>query len=192
MKKILLIGAILIVGIWYLRIPFFSQKKPAPVQTSMKLTSSAFANEGKIPVLYTCDGGNIHPPLTITGVPDAAKSLALIVDDPDAPGGTFTHWTIWNIRPDTAVIEEGAVPEKSQEGTNSAGQIGFFPPCPPELRSGDCGRACPPSGQHRYFFTLYALDAMVGLDGKATKTDVEKAIAGHVIAQSLLVGVYGR
>lgn len=145
----------------------------------MKLTSSAFANEGKIPVLYTCDGGNIHPPLTITGVPDAAKSLALIVDDPDAPGGTFTHWTIWNIRPDTAVIEEGVVPEKSQEGTNSAGQVGFFPPCPP-------------SGTHRYFFTLYALDATVGLDGKATKTDVEKAIAGHVIAQSLLVGVYGR
>jgi hypothetical protein len=179
MKKILLIGAILIVGIWYLRIPFVSQKKPAPVQTSMKLTSSAFANEGKIPVLYTCDGGNIHPPLAITGVPDAAKSLALIVDDPDAPGGTFTHWVIWNIDPSTEEIGEGAIPQKSQEGTNSAGQIGFFPPCPP-------------SGRHRYFFTLYALDAKLGLDGKATKTDVEKAIAGHVMAQSLLVGVYTR
>jgi len=181
MKKILLIGAILIVGIWYLRIPFVSQKKPAPVQTSMKLTSSAFANEGKIPVLYTCDGGNIHPPLTITGVPDAAKSLALIVDDPDAPGGTFTHWVIWNIHPDTAMIADAAVPEKSQEGTNSAGSIGFTPPCPP-----------PAGGQHRYFFTLYALDATLGLDGKATKEDVENAMRGHVMAQSLLVGVYGR
>jgi len=188
----LLISAILIVGIWYLCIPFVFQKKAAPVQTSMKLTSSAFANEGKIPVLYTCDGGNIHPPLAIAGVPVGTKSLALIVDDPDAPSGTFTHWVIWNIHPDTAMIADGAVPEKSQEGTNSAGQVGFFPPCPPELRSGDCGRACPPSGQHRYFFTLYALDATLGLDGKATKTDVEKAIAGHVIAQSLLVGMYGR
>jgi Raf kinase inhibitor-like YbhB/YbcL family protein len=182
-KKLLVAGVILclaLVGGYYIFRPMpQTASKPIVQEASMKLTSPAFEHNQKIPVLYTCDGGNIHPPLEISGVPSGAKSLALIVDDPDAPGGTFTHWVIWNIHPDTAVIEEGAVPEKSQEGTNSAGQIGFFPPCPP-------------SGQHRYFFTLYALDAKLGLDGKATKTDVEKAIAGHVMAQSLFVGVYGR
>lgn len=154
---------------------------PAVQEVSMKLTSSAFEHNQKIPVLYTCDGGNIHPPLAILGVPDAAKSLALIVDDPDAPGGTFTHWVIWNIDPATKEIPAGQVPPKSQEGINSGGQLGFFPPCPP-----------PAGGQHRYFFTLYALDATLGLDGKATKEDMENAMRGHVMAQSLLVGVYGR
>lgn len=169
---------VLVLGVYYVFRPSFTPT-PAVQEVSMKLTSSAFEHNQKIPTLYTCDGGNIHPPLAILGVPEGAKSLALIVDDPDAPGGTFTHWVIWNIHPDTTTITEGAVLEKSQEGTNSAGQIGFYPPCPP-------------SGQHRYFFTLYALDAKLGLDGKATKTDVEKAIAGHVMAQSLLVGVYSR
>lgn len=179
MKKYFFAIAILIVGLVYIVRPYFSQKKPTPVDQSMKLTSPAFENYQKIPALYTCDGKKIHPPFAISGIPDGTKSLVLIVDDPDAPTGIFTHWVIWNIHPDTVLIEEGKIPSESQEGTNSAGSIGFVPPCPP-------------SGRHRYFFTLYALDAKLGIDGKAVKTDVEKAIAGHVIVQSLLVGVYSR
>ncbi len=179
MKQYLLVVAILIVGLLYVVRPYFFQKKSVPVAESMKLTSPAFENYQKIPALFTCDGTKRHPPLSVSGVPAGAKSLAIIVDDPDAPSGIFTHWVIWNIDPLTKEIAEGSVPEKSQEGTNSSGETGYTPPCPP-------------SGQHRYFFTLYALDAKLGLDGKAMKADVEKSIAGHVMAQSLLVGVYGR
>ncbi len=179
MKKYLLGVAILILGLVYIARPLFLQKKPATVKQSMKLTSSAFEHNQNIPVLYTCDGKGMHPPLSIAAVPEGTKSLAIIVDDPDAPGGTFTHWVIWNINPGTTAIPESIVPQKSQEGTNSAGGTGFVSPCPPR-------------GQHRYFFTLFALDSTLGLDGKATKRDVEKAMAGHVMAQSLLVGVYSR
>jgi len=178
-KKVTVTGVILCLvafGVYYVFRPAIPPAQKV-VQVSMKLTSSAFENYQKIPVLYTCDGQKLHPPLTISGVPPAAKSLALIAEDPDAPAGTFTHWVIWNIHTDTMMIAEGVVPAGSQEGTNSAGGIGYTPPCSP-------------SGQHRYFFTLYALDATLGLDGKATKADVEKAFAGHVTAQSLLVGVY--
>jgi hypothetical protein len=178
-KKYLLGVAILILGLAYIVRPLFFQKKPATVKLNMKLTSSAFEHNQKIPVLYTCDGASIHPPFSVADVPAGTKSLAIIMDDPDAPSGTFTHWVIWNISPDTISVPEGVVPEKSEEGTNSAGEAGYTPPCPP-------------SGQHRYFFTLYALDAKLGLDGKAVKADVEKAMAGHVMAQSLLVGVYSR
>jgi Raf kinase inhibitor-like YbhB/YbcL family protein len=182
-KKTAVAGVILCIvvfGAYYIFRPAIPST-PKVVQVSMKLTSSAFENNQKIPARYTCDGQKSHPPLTISGVPSAAKSLALIVDDPDAPTGTFTHWVIWNIRPDTSAIPEGTVPPESQEGTNSAGTVGYTPPCPP-----------PAGGQHRYFFTLYALDAVVGLDGKATKADVEKVFTGRVTAQSLLVGVYSR
>jgi Raf kinase inhibitor-like YbhB/YbcL family protein len=178
-KKYFIVVAILIVGLLYIVRPYFSQKKPALVQQGMKFSSPAFENYQKIPAGYTCDGRKAHPPLSLAGIPADAKSLVIIVDDPDAPGGTFTHWVIWNINPSTEDIAESSIPEKSQEGTNSAGSIGFTPPCPP-------------SGQHRYFFTLYALDAKLGLDGKATKADVEKSMSGHVMAESLLVGVYSR
>jgi hypothetical protein len=189
MKKYVSVGVILCIviglGVYYVVQPFIPKHStgvspsPTVTQVSMKLTSPAFDNYQKIPSLYTCDGNKMHPPLTIAGVPSGVKSLVLIVDDPDAPTGIFTHWVIWNIRPDTTGIEEGKVPTESQEGTNSAGSIGYTPPCPP-------------SGQHRYFFTLYALDAKLGLDGKATKTDVERDMSGHVMAQSLFVGVYSR
>lgn len=181
MKKYFLAGVILCMvafGVYYIFRPAFT---PAPMvqKMSMILSSPVFENYQTIPIAYTCDGKKTHPPFTISEVPAGTKSLALIIDDPDAPAGTFTHWVIWNIQPDTTMIAEGAAPEKSQEGTNSDGVEGYIPPCPP-------------GGQHRYFFTLYALDAKLGLDGKATKTEVEKAMAGHVTAQSLLVGVYSR
>ncbi len=186
-KKVLLIGAILIVGIWYISIPFVGPNKyvpattPAPKQApkNMKLTSVAFANEEKIPVEFTCDGKKINPPFSISGVPEGTKSLAMIVDDPDAPAGTFTHWVIWNIDAGTKEILSGQIPPKSQEGTNSAGRIGYTPPCPP-------------SGSHRYFFTLFALDTTIGLDGKAKKADLEAAMKGHIMEQTNLIGSYAR
>ena len=181
MKKYFVGVAILIIGLSYIVRPYFFQKKAALVQQSMKLTSPAFESYQKIPAVYTCDGRKVHPAFAVSGVPQGTRSLVFIIDDPDAPGSTFTHWVIWNIDPLIKEIPEGSIPEKSQEGTNSAGSIGYTPPCPP-----------PSGGQHRYFFTLYALDAKVGLDGKATKTDIENAMRGHVMVQSLLVGVYGR
>jgi Raf kinase inhibitor-like YbhB/YbcL family protein len=191
MKKFVATGAILCIvvglGVYYVARPFFKKNisniSPTPTVThvSMKLTSPAFENYQKIPALYTCDGKKAHPPLAVGGVPAGTKSLVVIVDDPDAPGGTFTHWVIWNIHPDTTKIADAAIPNESQEGTNSAGGIGYTPPCPP-----------PAGGPHRYFFTLYALDAKLGLDGKATKADIENSMEGHVMAQSLLVGVYSR
>lgn len=187
MRNLLIRGAILCVvlaGAYYILKPYMDYRVTmyAPktkVAASMKLTSPAFENNQKIPPLYTCDGKRIHPPFDIAGVPQGAKYLALIVDDPDAPSGTFTHWVIWNIHADVAFIEEGVVPQESQEGTSSSGRTGFVAPCPP-------------AGEHRYFFTLYALDKKLGIDGKGTKADLESAMAGHVMAQSLLVGRYGR
>lgn len=189
MSRKLITGVILCIvvgiGIYYIVFPLFNKNishdtlTPIVQKISMKLTSPVFDSYQKIPVDYTCDGKKVHPPFIIAGVPSSAKSLALVVDDPDAPTGTFTHWVIWNIHPDVTTIKEGEVPNESQEGTNSIGETGYTPPCPP-------------TGQHRYFFTLYALDAKLGLDGKATKEDVEKTIAGHVLAQFLLVGVYSR
>jgi hypothetical protein len=182
MKKILLTGGILALGAWYIfrPLPIVSEPKPVPqVVKNMKLTSSAFINEEKIPVDYSCDGKKVSPPLTIAEVPEGTKSLAIIVDDPDAPSGTFTHWIIWNIDPSTTEIQAGTVPQKSQEGTNSGGRMGYTPPCPP-------------SGSHRYFFTLFALDTTIGLDGKAKKAELEAAMAGHIILQTNLIGTYGR
>ncbi len=183
-NKILFIGAILLIGIWYIfrpiPIPKVSVQPATPqIVKNMKLTSSAFANEEKIPVDYTCDGKKVHPPLSISGVPDGTKSFAIIVDDPDAPAGTFTHWVIWNIDAGTAQIASGVIPERSIEGTNSAGRTGYTPPCPP-------------TGSHRYFFTLFALDTTIGLDGKAKKADLEAAMKGHILEQTNLIGSYGR
>lgn len=182
MKKVFLIGGILAIGVWYIfrPLPIVSEPKPVlQVVKDMKLTSSAFVNEEKIPVDYTCDGRSISPPFAISGVPAGTKSLAMIVDDPDAPTGTFTHWVIWNIDPATTELAAGEIPQKSQEGTNSAGRIGYIPPCPP-------------SGSHRYFFTLFALNTTIGLDGKAKKAELEAAMAGHIILQTNLIGTYGR
>lgn len=175
----------LVIGIWYIFRPIpnvtvpKSETKSIIVPKDMKLASSAFANEEKIPVEFTCDGKKIHPPFSVSEIPDRTKSLAMIVDDPDAPMGTFTHWVIWNIDPDAKEIAPGGVPQKSQEGTNSAGTIGYVAPCPP-------------NGSHRYFFTLFALDTTIGLDGKAKKADLENAMKGHIIEQTNLIGSYGR
>ncbi|MFB6182275.1 MAG: YbhB/YbcL family Raf kinase inhibitor-like protein [Candidatus Magasanikbacteria bacterium] len=145
----------------------------------MKLTSPAFNQEGEIPEKFTCDGEDINPRLEISETPERAKSLALIVEDPDAPGGTFTHWTVWNIDPDVGAIEEDETPEGAIEGSTDFGSIGY-------------GGPCPPSGTHRYFFKLYALEEEINLEAGAGKSDLETAIKERVIDSSELMGKYSR
>ena len=145
----------------------------------MQLKSPAFSQNGIVPAKYTCDGQNISPPLQIAETPENAKSLVLICDDPDAPGTTWTHWTVWNIDPTTTEIVEGKTPAGSTQGVTDFGEVGY-------------GGPCPPSGTHRYFFKLYALDTMLNMSYQAKKEDIEKAMAGHVIDQAQLTGVYSR
>ena len=145
----------------------------------MQLKSPAFSQNGVVPAKYTCDGQNISPPLQIAETPENAKSLVLICDDPDAPGKTWTHWTVWNIDPTTTEIVEGKTSAGSTQGVTDFGEVGY-------------GGPCPPSGTHRYFFKLYALDTSLNIPYQAKKEDLEKAMAGHVIDQTQLVGVYSR
>lgn len=141
----------------------------------MTLTSSAFDANATIPALYTCDGAGLSPPLTITNLPLGTITLALIVDDPDAPGGTWVHWVEYNI-PATTAFAEGAVAIGIQ-GRNSFGTLGY-------------GGPCPPSGTHRYIFTLFALDTVLSLDDAATKAQLLAAMDGRILAQAELIGLY--
>ena len=146
--------------------------------TSMKITSPVFENSRKMPAKYTCDDKNISPPLTISGVPEGAKSLALIVDDPDAPAGTWVHWTIWNMDPALAEIAEDSIPE-GIEGVTNFEKPGY-------------GGPCPHSGTHRYFFKLYALDTILDLPQSATKQMVEEKMQRNIIDRAELIGLYSR
>ena len=145
--------------------------------TNLSVKSSAFEAGKLIPKKYSCDGQDINPPLTIEGVPKQAKTLVLVVDDPDAPSGTFDHWIVWNIPTSTSKIGENTVP--GMEGLNSARQRGYMGPCPP-------------SGTHRYFFKVYALDTELSLGVGSKKKDVEKAMQGHILAKGELIGLYHR
>jgi len=144
----------------------------------MKMTSSAFQEGGNIPSKFSCDGADTSPPLQIADVPSGAKSLVLIVDDPDAPSGLFTHWTAWNISPQTSTIAEGS-PPKGVQGTNDFGKSGY-------------GGPCPPSGTHRYYFKIFALDRELDLPSGAKRGQLDAAMKGHVIAQGELIGRYSR
>jgi Raf kinase inhibitor-like YbhB/YbcL family protein len=144
----------------------------------MKLTS-VFEHNTPIPSEYTCDGKDIAPVLKIEGVPEGTKELALIVDDPDAPMGTWVHWVVYNLPANTVKIEQNNLPEGTKEGITDFGRIGW-------------GGPCPPYGTHRYFFKLYALNEALDLPPGATKNQLEKAIAGHVIEENQLVGLYNR
>lgn len=145
----------------------------------MTLSSSRFEHNQKIPSAYTCDGADVNPPLVIMDVPAGARSLALIVDDPDAPAGTWVHWTVWNMDPQTREIAENSVPKSAREGVTSFGKSGY-------------GGPCPPSGTHRYFFKLTALDTTLDLSPNAGAQDVQKAMDGHILASAELMGVYAR
>lgn len=143
----------------------------------LSVKSSAFENNKLIPAKYTCDGDNVSPPLTIEGIPEGTKTLALIVDDPDAPMGTWDHWIVWNIPATTSKIEENTAP--GTEGIN-------------DFRRCSYGGPCPPSGTHRYFFKVYALDVKLDLSPTSRKRDVEKAMQGYILAKGELVGLYHR
>jgi Raf kinase inhibitor-like YbhB/YbcL family protein len=145
---------------------------------TMKISSPVFADNGSIPAKFTCDGGDTSPPLTIAGIPPSAKSLALIMDDPDAPGGTFDHWIVWNIPANTTAIAEGKAPQ-GVTAKNGFGKNAY-------------GGPCPPGGEHRYFFKLYALDTTLNLPPSSKKSDLEKAMNGHTVAQAQIVGKYKR
>ena len=144
----------------------------------LMIESPAFGENEKVPAKFTCDGDNINPQLDISWVPDGTASLVLIVDDPDAPGGTWVHWTIWNLDPGTTSISENSVPAGAVEGVTDFGVPGY-------------GGPCPPSGTHRYFFKLFALDTTLELDPSATAADLEAAIQGHLLDSVELVGLYG-
>ena len=147
--------------------------------SELKITSAAFVTNGYIPARFTCDGTDINPPLEIAQVPAEAKSLALIVDDPDAPIGMWVHWVVWNIDPDTREIAEDNVPRNAAQGKNDWKRNGY-------------GGPCPPSGVHRYFFKLYALDTKLNLGAGTTKKELEKAMQGHILAKAELIGLYKR
>ena len=144
----------------------------------MKVTSSAFQEGGSIPQKFTCDGANSSPPLQIAEIPSTAKSLALIVDDPDAPSGLFTHWIVWNISPQTNAVAEGSAP-KGVQGANDFAKSGY-------------GGPCPPSGTHRYYFKVFALDRELNLPSGAKRSQLDAAMKGHVVAQGELIGRYAR
>lgn len=150
----------------------------------MNLTTTAFAPGGRIPLQYTCDGSDFSPDLEWQDPPQGVESFALIVDDPDAPRGAWVHWLVYNIpapafRLAAKLPREAEHPSGLRQGLNSWGRIGY-------------GGPCPPSGAHRYFFRLHALDAVLDLPGGASRDEIEAAMAGHVLARAELMGTYSR
>jgi Raf kinase inhibitor-like YbhB/YbcL family protein len=145
--------------------------------SSLSVTTPAFQAGGDIPAKFTCNGANVNPELKINGVPSEAKSLVLIIDDPDAPHGLFTHWIVWNIDPKTNDIGENSAPAGGIQGTNDFGKRSY-------------GGPCPPSGTHRYFFKIYGLDAKLDLKPSARRAELDTAMRGHTLAQGELMARY--
>ena len=143
-------------------------------KTRLHVSSPSFQHEGLIPRTYSCQGSNINPALVIENIPKDAISMALIMDDPDAPAGTFNHWVVWNIPP-VSVIPENSRP--GLEGVNSSGKVGYTGPCPP-------------SGTHRYFFKIYAVNMLLDTQKGATKEKLEFALQSNTIAYGELIGRY--
>ncbi|GAG43934.1 unnamed protein product [marine sediment metagenome] len=150
----------------------------------IKIKSPAFVPEGKIPGKYTCDGMDISPPLAWTSGPEGTKTFALICDDPDAPMGTWVHWVLFNLPADIIELRENVPPERelengAKQGMNDFRKIGY-------------GGPCPPGGTHRYYFKLYALDTEINLEAGATKSELLKAMEGHILVEGQLMGRYER
>jgi Raf kinase inhibitor-like YbhB/YbcL family protein len=142
----------------------------------LEITSDAFKNNELIPKTYTCDGENMSPSIKIENLPFNAVSIALIMDDPDAPSGTWVHWVAWNI-PVTNEIPLNGIPQGTKQGLNDFGNHNY-------------GGPCPPSGEHRYFFKVYALDASLDIDEDSKKADLEEAMEGHILTKGELIGLY--
>ncbi|MFV1859829.1 MAG: YbhB/YbcL family Raf kinase inhibitor-like protein [Anaerolineales bacterium] len=151
------------------------------VDMAFEIMSSAFAPEDSIPATYSCDGADISPPLSWTDPPNGTKSFALIFDDPDAPGGTWVHWVLFDLPTEARSLPEAVGPDSTLgvHGSNSWNSIGY-------------GGPCPPGGEHRYFFKLYALDSVLELELGATKEQVLEAMEDHILAQTELMGTYSR
>jgi|SRR5579862_4145851 len=147
--------------------------------TDFQLISPAFREHTKIPPQYTCKGQNVSPPLNILHGSPKAKSLALIVHDPDAPVGDYTHWLMWDIPSNTETIAANSVPVGAVQGINSNDQVGYMGPCPPSS-----------SGEHRYMFELYCLDTSLGLEAGSTREQLEQAMKGHVLDSHTLTGLF--
>lgn len=159
---------------------YFSKNKSNKINTiHMQLSSPAFAYGDDIPTKFTCDGENVNPPLVISEVPQEAKSLVLIVDDPDAPSGTWLHWSLWNIPMTTIEIKENSLPIGSITGTNDFNLTKYRGPCPP-------------SGTHRYFFKLYALDNIINLPEGASLSELEEKMKNHILEEVELIGKYSK
>ena len=157
---------------------------PKADKTEITLTSGAFKEGQSIPAPYTCDGVNISPPLEWSGVPKTAKTVAIVVDDPDAPSGTWVHWVLYNLPAGNIGLVENVPATESLkaggfQGKNDFGKIGY-------------GGPCPPSGTHRYFFRVYALDSELPLKAGASKAELMKAMEGHIVLQGQLMGTYRR
>jgi hypothetical protein len=151
---------------------------------TIMVTSTAFTDSSMIPKQYTCEGKDMSPPIAWSGAPANTKSLALIMDDPDAPNGTWTHWVVWNIPPSITSLDEGLAKNATvagvKQGQNSWPKTGYGGPCPP------------PGKAHRYYFTVYALDNMLNLSDNASRTALESAMQGHILSQGHLLAMYGR
>ncbi len=145
--------------------------------SSISVTTPAFQAGGDVAAKFTCNGANVNPELKINGVPNEAKSLVLIVDDPDAPRGLFTHWIVWNIDPKTTRMAENSAPTAGVQGINDFGKRNY-------------GGPCPPSGTHRYFFKIFALDTKLELKPGARRAELDAAMRGHILAQGELMGRY--
>jgi hypothetical protein len=166
----------------------YGETRKGDMAMTLEITSPVFSNNGEIPSKYTCDGMDISPALAWSGIPEGTKSIALIVDDPDAPDPaapkmTWVHWVLYNIPASATGLPEAVksqeLPQGTKEGINDWKRTGY-------------GGPCPPIGRHRYFHKLYALDAVLPDLGKPTKKDLQKAMEGHIIAQAELVGTYQR
>lgn len=156
--------------------PLFAVQ-PGDSMHDLTLKSTAFQPGGPIPRKYSCQGDDVSPPLSIAGIPAETESLALVVEDPDAPAGTWDHWILYGLSPGTSKIREATVPPGARQGRNGWGRNTW-------------GGPCPPSGEHRYFFRLYALDTALDLAPGATKRELRRAMEGHVLAESELMGRY--
>jgi Raf kinase inhibitor-like YbhB/YbcL family protein len=181
MKKSLIYFLVAVCIVCYL---IFTQMKTNKEGVSMKIMSSMFNDTSQLPKKYTCDGDDINPPLEWQNVPQDTKSLALIVDDPDAPNGTWVHWIVFNIPPTTNKLDENmsiATLSGARQGINSSNKIKFQGACPPQGH-----------GVHRYYFTLYALDTVIDLQEGVSKQALQEAMKDHILSQAQIMATYER
>ncbi len=172
---LLLIISAIVGGVYYFYGNNFSSNKNAPVKSTIDISSQEFTKGGTIPIRFTCNGDNVNPPLIFDRVPGDARSLVLVVDDPDAGAAPFNHWLVFNMSPATTNIEEGKIPA-GLEGTNDFGELKYMGPCP--------------TGSHKYYFRVYAMDKILELEEGVKRADLDSAMSGHIIAKGEFFGVY--